>query len=107
MLLASILIWTVIFNHKAESPTFIIAICGIAIWYFSKQRNWPDTILVITAFIFTSMSVTDIFPPFVRNHYFIPFVIKVAPCIFIWIKIMYELLFEDYNKQKINSVASL
>ena len=31
LLLASILIWIVIFNHKAESPTFIIAMTGVAL----------------------------------------------------------------------------
>jgi hypothetical protein len=96
LLLASCLLWIVIFNHKAESPTFIIAICGIAIWFFSEHRKWFDAVLVIIAFIFTSLSVTDIFPPFVRTHYFIPIAIKVTPCIFVWIKIMYELLVEDY-----------
>ena len=28
--LSSVLIWVVIFNHKAESPTFIIAMTGAA-----------------------------------------------------------------------------
>ncbi|HTA81422.1 MAG TPA: glycosyltransferase family 87 protein, partial [Bacteroidia bacterium] len=31
--LASILIWVVTFNHKAESPSYIIAATGIGIWF--------------------------------------------------------------------------
>jgi hypothetical protein len=33
LILGSVLIWIVIFNHKAESPTFIIAMIGVALWY--------------------------------------------------------------------------
>lgn len=35
---ASMLLWMVIFNHKAESPTFIIAVSGVALWYGIMRR---------------------------------------------------------------------
>src|SRR5690606_950916 len=37
--LVSVLLWVVIFNHMAESPTFVIAMAGIAIWYVSSPRE--------------------------------------------------------------------
>jgi len=96
-MLASVLIWMVIFNHKAESPTFVIAFSGVAIWFFSAKRKLIDLILFIGAFVFTALSATDISPAAIRTHYFVPYVIKVVPCIVVWIKIMYELLIEDYT----------
>ncbi len=91
--LSSILLWIVIFNHKAESATFIIAVTGIAIWFFSQKRTLLNTILFATAFIFTILSPTDLFPKSIRENFVIPYVLKAVPCILIWFKIMYNLLF--------------
>lgn len=86
--LCSVLIWIVIFNHKAESPTFIIAMMGIAIWFVNAPQTLLDKILLVMAIIFTSLSVSDLFPAKIRNEILIPYVIKVVPCILIWIRIV-------------------
>jgi len=90
--LASILLWIVIFNHKAESPTFIIALAGAAIWYVSGERNKINTTLFVLAFIFTSLSPTDVFPRAIRVNYVVPYVLKAVPCILIWFKMIYDLV---------------
>ena len=91
--LSSILVWIVIFNHKAESPTFVIAISGVAIWFFSQKVKTINLILLIIAFIFTILSPTDIFPKTIREHYVIPYALKAVPCLLIWIKITFDLIF--------------
>jgi Glycosyltransferase family 87 len=89
--LASILLWMVLFNHKAESPTFIIAVTGIALWYFSKPLPQQlDKLLLALAFVFTVLSATDLFPAAIRKAYVIPYVLKVVPCIFIWLKLLWD-----------------
>lgn len=93
LILSSILIWIVIFNHKAESPTFIIAICGAAIWYFPQIRKSENMVLIILAFVFTSLAPTDIFPRAIRIGLFDQYVIKAVPCILIWLKLTYDLCF--------------
>lgn len=93
--LASILIWVVIFNHKAESPTFVIAATGGAIWYFSQEKKNENFILLSFALVFTVLSPTEVFPKSLRNDYVIPYVLKAVPCIFIWMKITYDLLTFD------------
>lgn len=90
--LSSVLIWVVIFNHKAESPTFIIAMAGVAIWFITSKKSRLDVGLVIFAFIFTSLSATDLFPPFVRENFIKPYAIKAVPSILIWVKIVYEMV---------------
>ncbi|TDE13169.1 glycosyltransferase family 87 protein [Dyadobacter psychrotolerans] len=92
LMLASILIWVVIFNHRAESPTFIIAISGVALWYFSQFQKRENLVLLILALIFTGLSSTDLFPKFIRNQWIFPYVIKAVPCILIWIKILYDMM---------------
>jgi hypothetical protein len=92
LMLASMLIWVVIFNHKAESPTFVIAIAGAGIWYYARPRATWRTVAIVVAFIFTSVSTTDIFPPFVRTGFIYPYTIKAVPCIFAWFIVFAEIM---------------
>ena len=90
--LASVLLWVILFNHKSESPTFIIAVSGIALWFFTKA-NMPriDLILLVFAFLFTCLIATDLFPRFIRKEWAEPYVWKVVPCILVWVKINIDL----------------
>jgi len=89
---ASLLIWLVIFNHKAESPTFIIAFTGIALWLFTTPLNRTVIVLAVLAFVFTSLAPTDIFPASIRHSFFEPYAIKAVPCILIWLYLNFQLL---------------
>ncbi|HXO77694.1 MAG TPA: glycosyltransferase 87 family protein, partial [Puia sp.] len=88
--LASVLIWMVIFNHKAESPTFVIVTAGIGIWYFSQRSDLLNRILLILSFFLISMSVSDLVPAPVRDHLIRPYGIKAVMGIVVWLKIFYE-----------------
>ncbi|HLX67940.1 MAG TPA: glycosyltransferase family 87 protein [Puia sp.] len=90
--LASTLIWMVIFNHKAESPTYIIVMAGIGIWYFSRKRSRGDLVLLILSFLLICMSVSDLVPAGFRNGFIRPYGIKAVMAIVIWGKIVYEQL---------------
>ena len=97
--LASVLIWMVIFNHKAESPTYIIAISGIAIWYFSQRASASNTALLIASFLLITMSVSDLVPAAVRDGFVRPFGIKAVMAIVVWGKIFFEQITLRYNAQ--------
>ncbi|HET6991275.1 MAG TPA: glycosyltransferase family 87 protein, partial [Bacteroidia bacterium] len=67
--LSLILIWIVVFNHKAESPSYIIAIAGCAIWGIREKISNRRKILLITTLIFTSLFTSDIIPDHFRETY--------------------------------------
>jgi len=92
LMVSSILIWIVIFNHKAESPTFIIAMTGVALWFVQSEKNTLNIILFASAFILTTLSPTDIFPRYLREEFVKPYVLKAFPCFLIWIKIIYDMI---------------
>lgn len=92
LLLCSILIWVVIFNHKAESPTFILAMTGVALWFVKSDKNTLNVILFICAFVLTSLSPTDIFPKYLREEFVKPYTLKAFPYILIWLKIIYDMI---------------
>lgn len=82
---ANILLALVLFNHKAESPTFIIAVTGCAIWYcLSNKGLWAQSLLVFM-FLFTCLSPMDIIPAFLKNEFFVKYSLKVLPCLLIWV----------------------
>ncbi|HYD20498.1 MAG TPA: glycosyltransferase family 87 protein [Flavipsychrobacter sp.] len=92
LFLAHILVWVIIFNHKAESPTFIIAVSGIAIWYFSQAPVRWRTLLLWFVFIGTCLTPTDLFPPDLRKNFFVPYVIKAFPPIVLWLVLIYQIM---------------
>ena len=94
LMFSALLIWMVIFNHKAESPTFIIATAGIFIWFFSTGKSLLNLVLLCFVVVFTSLSNTDLFPPSIRENLFEPYAIKVVPCIMVWMKILSDLLYK-------------
>jgi hypothetical protein len=97
LMLASVLLWIVIFNHKAESPTFIIAMSGVGIWYFSQTRNTLNLILLILTFILTTLTVSDLVPSTVKEQFVIPYGIKAVMSIVVWSKLVFDLILLRYE----------
>jgi hypothetical protein len=89
-MVASVLLWVVIFNHMAESATYVIAVCGVGIWYFSQPYHRVNLVLLLFVFVCTSLSPTDVFPTAVRHQVILPFVLKAVPCILVWLKLVVE-----------------
>lgn len=106
MILAFMLLWVIIFNHKAESSTFIIAVAGVGIWYFANEKtNWRLALMILVL-LFTSMSTTDIFPPYVKKHFIYPYTIKAVPCILVWCVVFVELMLMPKPKLNKESIAT-
>ncbi len=99
--LASVLLFIVLFSTGSESSTYIIALAGVAIWYVTApwQRSRWDVALMVFAFFLTSMSPSDLFPAYVRRTYVQPYALKALPCVLIWIKLVYEMMRNDYRER--------
>ena len=97
-MLASVLMFIVLFSSGSESSGYIIALLGVAIWYSAApwKRSKLDVALMIFAFILTSLSPTDIFPHYLRSEIIRPFALKALPCAIIWFKLCYELYTKDF-----------
>jgi hypothetical protein len=52
--------------------------------------------------VFTSLSPTDLFPRFIRKGILEPYVVKAVPCILIWAKIIWEMLFNKPSLKEAN-----
>lgn len=101
-LLASTLMFVVLFSTGSESSTYIIPFIGVAIWYVVApwKRSKLDIGLMIFAFILTSMSPSDLFPKYLKVHYVFPYALKAFPCVVIWLKLCFEMYTRDYRLEK-------
>ena len=103
LLLASTLIFTVIFSSGSESPTYIIAFAGIAIWFIvqpNPKQPWVIALFVF-AFLLTSLSPTDIFPKPVKEFIRL-YSLKALPCTIIWLIIIYQMMKQDFESYLIS-----
>ena len=100
LLLASTLIFVIIFSSSSESPTYIIAFAGVAIWFMNLNRPVTplEIFLLVLALILTSMSPSDLFPRSIKMNYVVPYKLKALPCVLIWLKIIHETLTRKFNK---------
>ncbi len=89
LMVASVLIFQVIFNPVAESPTYITAVTGVLIWWFCCPQTGLDRLLLISCFLFTVLSPSDIFPTSLREQWVKPYVLKALPCVLIWFRVIY------------------
>jgi hypothetical protein len=92
--LSSLLLFVVVFNQMAESPTYIIAIAGFTLWFLYYRHStalaYP---LFGLSFILTTLSATDLLPHTIREAYFDVYKLKAVPMILAWLFIQQQLLF--------------
>lgn len=99
MILASTLVFLVLFSSSSESPTYIIAVSGVMLWFLmQKQKNYWEIALLIFVLVFTCFSNSDLFPRSLKDDYIIKYSIKSLPCSIVWVRITYELLTKDFEK---------
>ncbi|MBV2166008.1 MAG: DUF2029 domain-containing protein [Kaistella sp.] len=99
MILASTLLFIVLFSSGSESPTYIIAVAGVMIWFIIQREKSPLIIgLLIFVIILTCFSFSDLFPKYIKENYIMKYSLKALPCCIVWFRIMYELMTKDFGK---------
>ncbi len=92
--LSVLLISTVIFSSSSESPTYIIAIAGVAVWWIAQKKPYIGIIksALIFAIVLTSLSATDLFPHYIKDHFITTYSLKALPCFVVWIFGIFQLI---------------
>ncbi|OJV15232.1 MAG: hypothetical protein BGO21_29970 [Dyadobacter sp. 50-39] len=101
LLLAYASLWVILFNHAAESPTYVIAIPGVVLFHIVNRKQlapWSKTLIVLV-FVFCILAPTDIYPPALRHNFFEPYLIKVIPCVLVWVVLQIQLLLHQHENQ--------
>jgi hypothetical protein len=100
-LLASTLLFVVLFSSSSESPTYIIAMTGVAIWFILQENPYRKSViaLLVFALLLTSFSPTDLIPKagriFIREYS-----LKALPCLFVWLVLVYQIIWSGKGFKK-------
>jgi hypothetical protein len=108
---ASWLLWMVVFNHMAESATYVIAVGGAVVALMTMMSplvsynepmsfkgirricfaHWPWTLGLLMLICWTILGPTDIYPKAIRIWIVETAQLKAFPCIYLWVLILREL----------------
>jgi hypothetical protein len=97
-LLASVLMFVVLFSTGSESSGYIIALVGTVVWYTCvpwRRSRW-DVALMVLVFVLSSLSPSDLFPAYLRREFVQPYALKALPVTLVWLKLCYEICTRDY-----------
>lgn len=90
LFLSSVLVFVVIFNHQAESPSYVIATAGIGIWAVTLEERWRVALAVLTL-VFVSLVSTSLVPWHYRHDVLRAYSIQAVPCLLAWIGMQRDL----------------
>ena len=98
-LLASVLLFTVLFSTGSESSSYIIALSGVCVWYFAVpwQRGKADVWLLVFVFMLSSMGSSDLYPRAIKREYIQAYSLKALPCLIVWLKLCWEMMVKSYQ----------
>jgi hypothetical protein len=92
LFLASVLVFCVLFNHQAESPSYSIAIIGASIWFAASERTAWRIALMAACIVIVNVASTDLMPRTWYREWYVPYLVKTIPLIPLWIVMQLELL---------------
>ena len=90
-ILCSVMLFVIVFNTGSESPTYIMGVVPICLWYVLQRKTTFSNTVFIIAIFFSSFSYSDLFTPWLRTHIMIPYALKVVGCFLIWVIILIQI----------------
>ena len=93
------MIWVVIFNHMAESATYIIAVGAIMAFLAMKgEMTIFHFIALFLLFFLTELGPSDIYPKYLRIWIIETAQLKVFPCVLFWVLMLFDMInFNVFN----------
>jgi len=86
----SLLMFCVLFNHQSESPSFVIALAGIGLWFAISPRTPSRWILLTVVFVGTVVVSSSLLPTHFRLE-LAALHVKTVPVLLVWLVVQYEL----------------
>lgn len=106
-ILASVLMFIIMFSTGSENSGYITPMIGVVIWYVAapwKRSKW-DIALMVYVMIFCSFAHSDLFIRPLRDGLIRPYALKVLPITVVWLKLCYEMMTKDYAPQESNTIS--
>ena len=100
LILASLLMFVVLFSTAAEHPTYIICVVGLFLWILMQDRVFSvrNSILIFFVLTLTGLAPTYVFSKGVAV-FVLGYALKALPCAVAWLFLVKELLTSDFSKE--------
>ncbi len=102
----SSLFWIILFNHKSEPPTYIIAVFAAVMWFLSETPNKLRYGIFILTMVFSSLYKTDLLPRWFADNIVKPYELMVLPILALWLSTQYRLIFGKFESDEITTYPS-
>ncbi|MDB5195899.1 MAG: hypothetical protein JWP88_269 [Flaviaesturariibacter sp.] len=97
-ILASLLLFTVIFSNSAEACTYIIAVPGMCLWWFLQPKTKLNNGVFLLLFLFITLGYSDLFGPWFRKEVMRPYALKALPAFMVWMIILLQIHSRQFLK---------
>lgn len=91
LVLCAVLVYVTVFNYGAESPSYVIAMTGVVVWWVTGPRRSYQNVLFLLAFALSSL-VHDFVPASWRAEWLNPSRARVWPVTATWVAMLIEML---------------
>jgi hypothetical protein len=93
-ILASALMFVVLFSTGSETCTYIIALCGVGLWFILQRKPYSKYVIsiLISAILLSVLASSDLAPSYVRKEIVRPYALIALPFLITWLTLMYQLL---------------
>ncbi len=88
--LGFVMVFCVVFNHRAERQSAVIALCGMVIWYLAFPRSAWRTALFAIVYFLVAVSGTELVPDAIK-HMLAPETRLALPLTILWLVMLGEL----------------
>ena len=98
-ILASVLLFVILFSTGSEASGYVIALLGVCIWYTAapwKRGKWAIALMAFV-FILSGMGNCDLIPKTIRHDYIQTYALRALPISIVWLWLCYELCTKDYT----------
>jgi len=89
--LGFVLVFCVVFNHRAERQSAVIALCGMVIWYLSSPRSAWRTALFAVVYFLVGLTGATLMPHAIKRI-LAPEVRFSIPLTILWLVMLFDLV---------------
>jgi len=87
-----LLVWLVLFNRAAETPTYMLAATGMACWFRLDGVTRINIFVISIVLLVTYLFPSDLFPPFI-HHFFREHRLKLYAYILFFCWLQYQFFY--------------
>ncbi|MBB4035937.1 hypothetical protein GGR21_001832 [Dysgonomonas hofstadii] len=93
-LLASTLMFIVLFSSGSESCTYIIATAGFGIWFIIQEKPYSKYVIFLLVFmiVLSLLGASDLAPSYVKREIVRKYALKSLPFLITWLTLIYQIL---------------